>query len=49
MIGTGTVSAGVNLSTANTYYNIATIRIKSGRPYAVIVPAGVDVLNISNG
>jgi len=48
MIGTGTVSAGVNLSTANTYYNIATIRIKSGRPYAVIVPAGLDVLNISN-
>jgi hypothetical protein len=49
MIGTGTVSAGVNLSTANTYYNIATIRIKSGRPYAVIVPAGVDILNVSNG
>jgi hypothetical protein len=49
MIGTGTVSAGVNLTTANTYYNIATIRIKTGRPYAVIVPAGVDVLNISNG
>jgi hypothetical protein len=49
MIGTGTVSAGVNLATANTYYNIATIRIKTGRPYAVIVPSGVDVLNISNG
>jgi len=49
MISTGTVSAGVNLPTANTYYNIATIRIKTGRPYAVIVPAGVDVLNISNG
>ena len=49
MIGTGTVSAGVNLTTANTYYNIATIRIKASRPYAVIVPAGVDVLNISNG
>jgi len=48
MIGTSTVSAGVNLATANTYYNIATIRIKSSRPYAVIVPAGVDVLNISN-
>jgi hypothetical protein len=48
MIGTDTVSAGVNLSTANTYYNIATIRIKSGRPYAVVVPAGLDVLNISN-
>jgi hypothetical protein len=49
MIGTGTVSAGVNLATANTYYNIATIRIKTARPYAVIVPSGVDVLNISNG
>jgi hypothetical protein len=49
MIGTATVSAGVNLSTANTYYNIATIRIKTSRPYAVIVPAGVDILNISNG
>jgi len=48
MIGTSTVSAGVNLATANTYYNIATIKIKSSRPYAVIVPAGVDVLNISN-
>ena len=49
MIGTGTVSAGVNLTTANTYYNIATIRIRASRPYAVIVPAGVDILNISNG
>jgi hypothetical protein len=49
MIGTATVSAGVNLTTANTYYNIATIRIKTSRPYAVIVPSGVDVLNISNG
>ncbi len=48
MIGTATVSAGVNLPTANTYYNIATIRIKTSRPYAVIVPAGIDVLNISN-
>jgi hypothetical protein len=49
MIGTDTVSAGVNLSTANVYYNIATIRIRASRPYAVIVPAGVDILNISNG
>jgi hypothetical protein len=31
---------GVNLTTAGTFYNIATIRIKSGRPYAVIVPNG---------
>ena len=49
MIGTSQINAGVNLGTANTYYNIATIKIKSGRPYAVIVPAGIDVLNISNG
>jgi hypothetical protein len=48
MIGTTTLSTGVNLTTANTYYNIVTIRIKSGRPYAVIVPAGIDVLNVSN-
>ena len=49
MIGTGNVNAGVNLTTANTYYNIATIRIKSSRPYAVIIPAGADILNVSNG
>ena len=48
MIGTSQINAGVNLTTTNTYYNIATIRIKSGRPYAVIVPSGLDVLNISN-
>ena len=48
MIGTSQINAGVNLTTANTYYNIATIKIKSSRPYAVIVPAGADVLNISN-
>jgi hypothetical protein len=49
MIGTAQISAGVNLPTANTYYNIATIKIRASRPYAVIVPAGVDILNISNG
>jgi len=49
MIGTGNVNAGVNLSTANTYYNIATVRIKTSRPYAVIIPAGADILNVSNG
>ena len=48
MIGTSQINAGVNLTTVNTYYNLATIRIKSGRPYAVIVPSGLDVLNISN-
>jgi len=49
MIGTGNVNAGVNLTTANTYYNIATVRIKTSRPYAVIIPAGADILNVSNG
>jgi len=48
MIGTSQINAGVNLTTVNTYYNIVTIRIKSGRPYAVIVPSGLDILNISN-
>jgi len=48
IIGTSQINSGVNLTTANTYYNIATIRIKTSRPYAVIVPAGADVLNISN-
>ncbi len=49
MIGTSQINSGVNLTTVNTYYNIATIKIKSSRPYAVIVPAGADILNISNG
>ena len=47
LIGTSAL-AGVTLSSASTYYNLATIRIKSGRPYAVIVIAGADVLNVSN-
>jgi hypothetical protein len=47
MIGTASL-AGVNLTTAGTYYNIATIRIKSGRPYAVIVSKGFDASAISN-
>ena len=47
MIGSSSLS-GVTLTTANTWYNLATIRIKSGRPYAVIVPSAVDVLNIAN-
>jgi hypothetical protein len=38
MIGTASIG-GVNLTTAGTLYNLATIRIKSGRPYAVIVPS----------
>lgn len=46
-IGTASLS-GVNLTTAGTYYNLATIRIKSGRPYAVIIPIDVAASAISN-
>ena len=46
-IGTASLG-GVNLTTAGTYYNLATIRIKSGRPYAVIVPIDVSASAISN-
>lgn len=38
-VGTASLG-GVNLTTAGTFYNIATIRIKSGRPYALIIPQG---------
>jgi len=47
MIGTASL-AGVNLTTAGTLYNLATIRIKSSRPYAVIVPAGFIASGITN-
>jgi hypothetical protein len=47
MIGTASL-AGVNLTTAGTFYNLATIRIKSGRPYAVIVPQGALAAAVSN-
>ena len=46
-IGTASL-AGVNLTTAGTFYNLATIRIKSGRPYAVIVPIDIAASAISN-
>jgi len=46
-IGTASLS-GVNLTTAGTFYNLATIRIKSGRPYAVIIPIDVAASAISN-
>jgi len=46
-IGTASL-AGVNLTTAGTYYNLATIRIKSGRPYAVIIPIDIAASAISN-
>ena len=47
MIGTASL-AGVNLTSAGTLYNLATIRIKSGRPYAVIVPSGFEAAAVSN-
>jgi len=47
MIGTAAIG-GVNLTTADTFYNLATIRIKTSRPYAVIVPAGFIASGISN-
>jgi len=46
-IGTASLG-GVNLTTAGTFYNLATIRIKSGRPYAVIIPIDVSASAISN-
>jgi len=46
-IGTASL-AGVNLTTAGTYYNLATIRIKSSRPYAVIVPIDISASAIAN-
>ena len=46
-IGTASLG-GVNLTTAGTFYNLATIRIKTGRPYAVIVPIDIKASAISN-
>jgi len=46
-IGTASLG-GVNLTTAGTFYNIATIRIKTGRPYAVIIPQGALTAAVSN-
>jgi hypothetical protein len=47
MIGTASLG-GVNLTTAGTFYNLATIRIKSARPYAVVVPQGALAAAVSN-
>jgi hypothetical protein len=47
MIGTASLG-GVNLTTAGTLYNLATIRLKSSRPYAVIVSKGFDASAVSN-
>src|SRR5210317_1531102 len=46
-VGTASLG-GVNLTTAGTFYNIATIRIKSGRPYALIIPQGFIASAVSN-
>jgi hypothetical protein len=45
MVGT-TAITGSRLPTANTFYSIGTFRIKSGRPYAVIIPAGYTVAGL---
>jgi len=47
MIGTASL-AGVTLTTGGTFYNLATIRIKSSRPYAVIVPQGALAAAVDN-
>jgi len=47
MIGTASLG-GVTLTTGGTFYNLATIRIKSGRPYAVIVPQGALAAAVDN-
>ena len=47
MIGTASLG-GVNLTNAGTLYNLATIRLKSSRPYAVVVSQGFDASAISN-
>ena len=47
MIGTASL-AGVNLTTAGTFYNLATISLQSSRPYAVVVSQGFDASAVSN-
>ena len=47
MIGTASLG-GVNLTSAGTLYNLATIRLKSSRPYAVVVSQGFDASAVSN-
>ena len=46
-VGTASLG-GVNLTTAGTFYNLATIKIKANRPYAVIVPNGFVASAVSN-
>ena len=47
MIGTASLG-GVNLTSVGTLYNLATIRLKSSRPYAVVVSQGFDASAVSN-
>jgi len=47
MIGTASLG-GVNLTTAGTFYNLATISLQSSRPYAVVVSQGFDASAVSN-
>jgi hypothetical protein len=47
MIGTDTLN-GINLTSSNTLYNLATIRIRASRPYAVIIPAGYEAAAVTN-
>jgi len=46
-IGTASL-AGVTLTTAGTFYNLGTIKIKSGRPYALIIPQGFIASAVAN-
>ena len=48
MIGTAALGSPTALTTGDTWYSIAAIRIKSSRPYAVIVPTGYDVSALTN-
>ena len=48
MIGTAALGSPSTLTTGDTWYSIAAIRIKSSRPYAVIVPTGYDVSALTN-
>ena len=48
MIGTAALGTPSTLTTADTWYSIAAIRIKSSRPYAVIIPTGYDVSALTN-
>jgi len=43
-----TADMGTGQSVGTSYVNLVTIRMKSGRTNAVIVPSGIDILNISN-